>query len=51
MPNPKIFNEDINQSISYHLRDLESMVKLILKRGNLSAPSLDGIPFLKLEEE
>jgi hypothetical protein len=35
------------------LLDLEAMVALISKRGNLTAPGLDGIifPFLKLEKD
>jgi hypothetical protein len=33
--------------------DQEKLISLIKKRGNLSAPGLDGItfPFLKLEKE
>jgi hypothetical protein len=43
----------MNERVIMQLLDLEAMVRLISKRGNLSAPGLDGItfPFLKLEKE
>jgi hypothetical protein len=44
---------EMNDILLYDLTDKEKMMALISKRGNLSAPGLDGItfPFLKLEKE
>jgi hypothetical protein len=49
----KVFNEDMNEIVIMHFLDLESMIKLITKRGNLSAPDPGPItfPFVKLEKE
>jgi hypothetical protein len=38
----------MNESIIYHLLDLESMIKLITKRGNPIAPGLASFPFPSL---
>jgi hypothetical protein len=43
----------MNKRVIMPLLNIEAMVRLISKRGNLSALGLDGIifPFLKLEKE
>jgi hypothetical protein len=52
-PNKEVFNQGLNQRVIMQLLDLEAMVALISKRGNLSTTGLDGItfPFLKLEKD
>jgi hypothetical protein len=52
-PIREVFNQELNERVIMQLHDLEAMVALISKRGNLSAPGLDGItfPFLKLEKD
>jgi hypothetical protein len=43
----------MNESIIFHLLNLKSLVRVISKRGNLSAPGFDDIAFPthKLEKE
>jgi hypothetical protein len=52
-PIKEVFNQELNERFIMQLLDLEAMVALITKRGNFSAPGLDGItfPFLKLEKD
>jgi hypothetical protein len=52
-PVKKFFDQDLNDEIIQDLMDQEKLICLIKKRGNFSAPGLDGItfPFLKLEKE
>jgi hypothetical protein len=52
-PIKKFFNTNMNKEMLEDLFSVEKMMALISKRGNLSAPGLDGItfPFLKLEKE
>jgi hypothetical protein len=49
----EVFNQELNERVIMQLPDLEAMVALISKRGNLSAPGLYGItfPILKLEKD
>jgi hypothetical protein len=44
-----VFNQELKERVIMQLLDLEALVALISKRGNLSAPGLDDItfPFLK----
>jgi hypothetical protein len=52
-PINKFFDSECNDILLNDLTNKDQMMKLISKRGNLSAPGLDGItfPFLKLEKE
>jgi hypothetical protein len=52
-PIKRFFNMKMNKEMLDDLFNVEKMIALISKRGNLSAPRLDGItfPFLKLEKE
>jgi hypothetical protein len=52
-PIQEVFNQELNERVIMQLLDLEAMVELIYKRGNLSAPGLDDITFsfLKLGKE
>jgi hypothetical protein len=52
-PIKEVFNQELKERVIMQLLDLETMIALISKRGNLSAPGLDGItfPFLKLEKD
>jgi hypothetical protein len=44
-PMREVFNQELNEAVIMQLLDLDAMVDLISKRGNLSAPGLDGITF------
>jgi hypothetical protein len=52
-PVKKFFDTEMNEQIIMELLNKEKLMELIKKRGNQSAPGLDGItfPFLKLEKE
>jgi hypothetical protein len=52
-PIREVFNQELNETVIMQLLNLEAMVAHISKRGNLSAPGLDGItfPFLKLDKD
>jgi hypothetical protein len=52
-PIKRFFSKKMNKEMLDHLFNVEKMIALISKSGNLSAPRLDGItfPFKKLEKE
>jgi hypothetical protein len=52
-PIKKFFDGECNDILLTDLTNKDQMIKLISKRGNLSAPGLDGITFhfIKLEKE